>query len=167
MRSICERYVGKPCGYCNTPMDRSKWGRPTRDHIIPRVHGGTFLGDGNEWNKIVVCAACNHDKAHLTLEGFWMALSLADDPRSGLVALLIRKLVFNPAYLRGEGIDWQAKHTRRTVWVMLDVDRKSHVKVPPPYRGKVVNPVLDRPVMLAESTVSRENVSCEQHEAAE
>ena len=167
MTPICEFYVGKPCAYCSTPMDRTKRGRPTRDHIIPRLHGGTFLGDGNEWNKIIVCAACNHNKAHLTLEGFWMALRLADDSRAHIIALLIGKLVLHPAYRRGEGIDWDAGQTRRTVWAMLDIaPRKDHALVPPPYQGKVVNPVLERRVVLAGSTVSRE--ACDiQREAAE
>ena len=143
-------------------MDRTRRGRPTRDHIIPRVHGGTFLGDGNEWNKIIVCAACNYDKAHLTLEGFWMALRLADDSRAHTIALLIAKLVLHPAYLRGEGLTWEAKQTRRTVWAMLEVSpSKNHVLVPQPYQGLVVNPVLERCI------VSRETSPDVQREAAE
>ncbi|PWJ88382.1 hypothetical protein C8D77_111105 [Mesorhizobium loti] len=56
-----EKAVGKPCPYCGVKMvlgrNRSIF-HTTRDHIFPRSQGGTLA--------IIVCFACNNEKADMS-----------------------------------------------------------------------------------------------------
>lgn len=60
---------GKTCPYCQRTMDRGNARlQPTRDHVIPRVRGGTL--------KIICCLACNGIKADMLPE-VWAAFMAA------------------------------------------------------------------------------------------
>ena len=55
------------CMYCGFEFRDEEL---TRDHIVPRVHGGT-----NRWNNVVAaCVRCNHRKGGKTLEQAGMQL---------------------------------------------------------------------------------------------
>lgn len=86
--------IGKPCFYCGEPM-----AIPTRDHIQPRMHGGTLNGS----NKALACSRCNHDKGCSTLRKWLKRLRRAGDPRSEIVARLVdsNRLEARPAQLGG------------------------------------------------------------------
>lgn len=51
------------CWYCGDQLTRANW---SRDHLVPRCHGGaTMLG-----NIVECCRRCNNAKGDLTLEEF-------------------------------------------------------------------------------------------------
>lgn len=67
------------CHYCGikTVVDReNKRGRPqppnkrTRDHLIPRVRGGSSVPH----NTVTACERCNQDKGQLTYEEYQIVL---------------------------------------------------------------------------------------------
>ena len=82
--------IGKPCLYCAKPM-----AVPTRDHIKPRVRGGTLEGS----NKALACDRCNRDKGQQSLKRWHRRLRSAADPRADIVARLVEKSL-RPASLR-------------------------------------------------------------------
>jgi hypothetical protein len=53
------------CAYCGIPMKRRGVGdtSATRDHIVPKAHGGRFV-------KIPACRKCNLVKADMSLDAF-------------------------------------------------------------------------------------------------
>lgn len=55
--------TGYKCGYCACELTRQT---VTRDHIIPRAHGGKTTDD----NLVACCRDCNQQKGDLTLEEF-------------------------------------------------------------------------------------------------
>lgn len=81
MRDMTQWY-GRPCPYCDKPMEprRTIAGRmamPTRDHIEPRVLGGS----GAAFNTVVACCQCNNDKDCMTLEQWYFHLKQSNDCR--------------------------------------------------------------------------------------
>lgn len=55
--------TGGRCGYCACELTRQT---VTRDHIIPRAHGGRTTDD----NLIAACQECNQRKGDLEVETF-------------------------------------------------------------------------------------------------
>ena len=76
--------IGKPCAYCEKPM-----AVPTRDHVLPRVHGGTLDGP----NKVLACYRCNQDKGCSSLRKWLRRLRRAADPRAEIVARLLDRSI--------------------------------------------------------------------------
>lgn len=75
-----------PCRYCGILMTgkrASHYRSPTREHVVPRSRGG---GAGR---VILVCLACNQDKAHLTIHEWLRYLREVGDPRAERVAEVI------------------------------------------------------------------------------
>lgn len=58
------------CAYCGQPMrfdvGSTHPARATKDHVIPRAHGGPSA----VWNYVAACRACNQAKADLPLDVF-------------------------------------------------------------------------------------------------
>lgn len=66
-----DTHHGKPCKYCQRPMDRVDVRlHATRDHIIPRCRGGSKKG------IVICCATCNGIKADMTPDE-WQAYMIA------------------------------------------------------------------------------------------
>src|SRR4051812_15940441 len=63
--------LGRPCPYCGVLMDLCHR-RPTRDHVIPRNYGGETSRRQRRL-RLIVCARCNTDKGHRTVEK-WLTL---------------------------------------------------------------------------------------------
>lgn len=80
------RYHGTPCPYCEKPMIIGTLRRPTREHKMPKHMGGTLNGS----NRLIVCHPCNNDKGGKTLEQFAQELAAKGDPRSVIVAGVLR-----------------------------------------------------------------------------
>jgi 5-methylcytosine-specific restriction endonuclease McrA len=78
--------IGSPCRYCGEPMTADTR-PPSRDHIRPRLKGGT-LDDPR--NKAIVCVRCNTDKGSRSLASFLFRLARAGDPRASTVAQFIK-----------------------------------------------------------------------------
>ena len=55
--------TGYRCGYCGCELTRQT---VTRDHIVPRAHGGRTTDD----NLIAACQGCNQRKGDLEVETF-------------------------------------------------------------------------------------------------
>jgi hypothetical protein len=65
-----DAHHGKPCAYCRRPMDRRDVRlHPTRDHVLPRSHGGT--------RTTICCFTCNGIKGDM-LPGAWEAFMVAN-----------------------------------------------------------------------------------------
>jgi HNH endonuclease len=72
MSRLAERHHGKPCGYCQRPMDQnSDLLSATRDHTVPRCRGG------HKSAKVICCRKCNGLKADM-LPAEWDAYMLAN-----------------------------------------------------------------------------------------
>lgn len=64
---FCDTHHNEPCSYCQRPMDRKHFRlRATRDHYLPKKHGGKGKGD------VICCAACNETKGDM-LPAAWRA----------------------------------------------------------------------------------------------
>lgn len=85
---VLQAALGKPCPYCDKPMNT-----PTRDHVYPRHLGGTRHKD----NLLIVCAPCNQAKGAKTLEHFARSLTARRDPRAQRVWDLVRTRPSFPA----------------------------------------------------------------------
>lgn len=71
------------CQYCEKPLKLSNM---TRDHMRPRVKGGS-----DDWNNLVVsCQTCNSYKGHNDAKGIWRPKRLPYEPNYGQM-LDIRK----------------------------------------------------------------------------
>ena len=62
MTPICESHVGKPCGYCNKPMDRTKLGKQL-------FHVGVEKTDPDDRGRIYYQLPTAADKARLKAKG--------------------------------------------------------------------------------------------------
>lgn len=60
---------GGHCAYCDKKMDITKTNShdaPTRDHVVPKYHGGT----NHPANLVCACFECNKNKGSLPLAIF-------------------------------------------------------------------------------------------------
>lgn len=49
---------GGVCFYCQRPFTTGGKRRPTREHLVPRAHGGS----NRPTNIVAACFGCNHDR---------------------------------------------------------------------------------------------------------
>jgi HNH endonuclease len=72
MSRLAERHHGKPCGYCQRPMDKnSETLSATRDHTVPRCRGGSKSA------IVICCRKCNGLKGDM-LPAEWAAYMTAN-----------------------------------------------------------------------------------------
>lgn len=94
--SLLAAAVDKPCPYCNAQM-RYPDHRPTRDHLLSRVHRVMLPDDALasivDVNKIVVCHVCNHAKKSHTLIEWLGRLISGRDPRAVHVSAFIDRII--------------------------------------------------------------------------
>ena len=83
---MLRKAVGTPCPYCLIAMPRTGKYRASRDHLVPRIKGGTLSPE----NVLIVCQSCNSDKSHLSLIEWAAMLRRKKDPRAETVSLLIK-----------------------------------------------------------------------------
>jgi hypothetical protein len=91
-------YVGKPCGYCATPMTPPPmWNTTagptaaTRDHAFPRSKGW-HLGHFDGANRVVCCYKCNQGKGSDDIVDWYVRLHAGGDPRRRTVFQVILAL---------------------------------------------------------------------------
>ena len=73
------------CTYCGCSFTPTGKRQRTRDHVVPRIHGGR----NRLSNLVLACAACNHRKGTMSTEAFlaspWLAarIKLVQDEKKG------------------------------------------------------------------------------------
>ncbi len=72
MSRLAERHHGRPCGYCQRPMDKNSFHlSASRDHTVPRSKGG------RKSPQIICCRYCNSLKRDM-MPAEWDAYMLAN-----------------------------------------------------------------------------------------